>query len=752
MITVNNKYDSSELLFSIPVHEKQDVVNNTVENIFNFNPNSKIILHISKNFDYFDEKYSNYKNLYFNYSNFDYVLGEDLLVYHVSNFNYAINTNILFEYFILCASNELYIKKNSINYIKKYKNGIQIVPFNKEADWHNFNKNIENTDLIYSLFKSINNNIICGGQTEGQFFQKHIFSKIKDIYLNITKNNNIKINFEAEEIIPQTIFNTLDLEYGKPLTLQNYTNKITLSKDFIKNLIKGCIIPDNKIKSQLISPHVNLSSQNIYSIKRVDRTFNSIRNFLTEKGIILNNDSFSFDTYYYSNNSSLIFNKNFEIFFEKKIEGFKDFQWFGFFLKKGYYYLEFEFKTDKYINEFQNCGIKLHRPYNYIISNFFSNYSNEFKLIKIPIINNNDQNIIFIFDDYLKKIKFQMKNLKIYENFTNNNNKKNIIIVLFKKSNFKSENYNNFKSNIIDILSKIYNIFIICILNNNSNEKYIIKNYTPNIIYESDNIDFHKILFYLNKFINDFNLSFEFSLLINLDIVFIKNISQINIIINKLNFLSYEYNNNNIDLSYDFCLIPNEFIKNLNNDTNNIMENLLKKSIEYNLLIKDFYNDYNQFIYFNKINYKIKKNGYLFEKSYLNNILYYNNFSFFKKIENNHFYFYKKFTNKIQEFQWFGYFLKFSKENNNIININIKFDIIIKNEFKIFNDVGLKTHYPLKIYNEFFKNIKSNDYYQEDFIIPIKKKNQLIIFNFDNYFPEIELEIKNFKIIYNNNS
>ena len=64
MITVNNKYDSSELLFSIPVHEKQDIVNNTVENIFNFNPNSKIILHISKNFDYFDEKYSNYKNLY----------------------------------------------------------------------------------------------------------------------------------------------------------------------------------------------------------------------------------------------------------------------------------------------------------------------------------------------------------------------------------------------------------------------------------------------------------------------------------------------------------------------------------------------------------------------------------------------------------------------------------------------------------------------------------------------------------------
>ena len=36
MITINDKYDSSDLLFSIPVHEKQEIVNNTIENIFKF--------------------------------------------------------------------------------------------------------------------------------------------------------------------------------------------------------------------------------------------------------------------------------------------------------------------------------------------------------------------------------------------------------------------------------------------------------------------------------------------------------------------------------------------------------------------------------------------------------------------------------------------------------------------------------------------------------------------------------------------
>ena len=73
MITINDKYDSSTLLFSIPIHEKQDIVNNLVENIFNFNPNCKIILHINKNFHNFNKKFSNYNNLFFNQTDMNYI-------------------------------------------------------------------------------------------------------------------------------------------------------------------------------------------------------------------------------------------------------------------------------------------------------------------------------------------------------------------------------------------------------------------------------------------------------------------------------------------------------------------------------------------------------------------------------------------------------------------------------------------------------------------------------------------------------
>ena len=179
----------------------------------------------------------------------------------------------------------------------------------------------------------------------------------------------------------------------------NYTNNIDFTNNYINSLINGTKIKNKPIKSQLISPHVDKISNNIYSIKRVDRTFNNLRNFLTKKGIILNNNSFIKNTYYYSSNSSLLINDNNEILFKKKLNEFKDFQWFGFILKKGTYILNFEYKCDEFINQFSDCGIKLHYPYSYIISNFLENSSNQYKEVSIPIINKNDQDIIFIFDD-----------------------------------------------------------------------------------------------------------------------------------------------------------------------------------------------------------------------------------------------------------------------------------------------------------------------------------------------------------------
>lgn len=756
MITISNNNNSSDLLFSIPVHEKQDIVNNQIENIFNFNPNCKIILHINESFLSFDINLSNYKNLFFNKSNIKYNRGGDLLAFHISNFNYCINNNINFKFFIITASNELFIKKGSIDYIKKYKNGLQIVKNDNNDEWHNFNKNLQNNYIIKNLFQLINSNILCGGQTEGQFFEKNIFKNISDLYLKITNNNDYLLEFEAEEIIPATIFNTLNLEYNNPITLQNYSNNINFTINYIKNLINNNLkIEDKTIKNQLYSPHINLDSENIYSIKRVDRTFNKIRNYLTKNGIILNKEDYLLETYYYSNNSSIIINNNNNIIFNKKENGIKDFQWFGFYLKKGLYLMEFEYKTNNIINPYLNCGIKFHKPYEYIISHFLNNnfVNNEFQKISIPIINNFNQDIIFIFDNYFKTLDITFKNINFNNNYlTTNINKKNIIIILFKDNNNLINNYDNFNYYILNIFKNIYNIYIICVLNTNINcEKYILENYNPNLIYYSNNITFNLILRHFKSFINQYNINFDFSFIFNIDIILNKNISDLNIIFNKINFLSYTDNIDNYDLNYNICLIPQSFFnlfdKLINNDDyNNLKNELSINNIKYNLLINDFiYN--NDLFKINNINNYLNY-GFLLEDNYHLNLLYYNNHSYFKKLNNNHFYFLKNYTNQYKEFLWFGYFLKFSEETNININLNISFKIKIKIPIEISQNIGLKTHYPINFYNNFFINLNINEFKEFNFDINIFKRNQLIIFNFDNYNDEIELEIKNFKIIY----
>ena len=298
---INNLYNSSNLLFSIPVHEKQDIINNQIENILNYNPNSNIILHINKSFKSFNSNLTCYKNVYINSVSLNYEYAKGLLLIHINNFLEGIRQNINFKYFIILSSNEMFIKYGLIHYIEKYKNGLQIVQFDKNIEWHNFHKNIEKDDAIINMLDELNLNTFYGGQTEGQFYEKDIFQKISNIYF---KHFGIKElnNFETEEIVIQTIFKSFNIEYSLPFTLQNYSNSLIFNEKFINNIINNnVIIPNNNINSTLISPHVNNDATSIFSIKRIDRSFNNLRNIISRKGFILNKDIFQLNTYYYSN-------------------------------------------------------------------------------------------------------------------------------------------------------------------------------------------------------------------------------------------------------------------------------------------------------------------------------------------------------------------------------------------------------------------------------------------------------------------
>ncbi|MBR1858812.1 MAG: hypothetical protein IJ797_04885, partial [Selenomonadaceae bacterium] len=105
------------IMISIPVHEKTEVVIDQIVNYKHFCPNCGIVLHISKSFDYensfhtereFHSILGMFENVFINPHHLDTSYA-DIVHTHVSNFDY-ISQLIDFEYFALGSSNDLFVR------------------------------------------------------------------------------------------------------------------------------------------------------------------------------------------------------------------------------------------------------------------------------------------------------------------------------------------------------------------------------------------------------------------------------------------------------------------------------------------------------------------------------------------------------------------------------------------------------------------------------------------------------------------
>ena len=273
------------MLFSIPVHENQQIVNNQIENILKMNPISIIVLHIHPSFLFNSElTLTIYKNVYINPTRLNYINKCGLFKIHTSNFHYISSLNIPFDFFVLLSSNEMFIRRGLREYIEKNKNGLQIVKYNKNNSWHLFHRKIEDNTQIKRMLQFINLDTIYGGQAEGQFYERYVFDIITWVYNKFFIET--ETTFETEEIIPQTIFMSLNIPYSRPITLQNYCNCLEFTIPFIDSLYKSksksIIIPDKGIRpGTLTCPHAGFDSSPIFSIKRVDRNMNPLRVYIT---------------------------------------------------------------------------------------------------------------------------------------------------------------------------------------------------------------------------------------------------------------------------------------------------------------------------------------------------------------------------------------------------------------------------------------------------------------------------------------
>lgn len=197
------------MVISIPVHEKPDVIRNQIENFQKYITDMCIVLHISNGF------FEHYRiadigllgDVYINPTHLD-TKWADIIHTHLSNFHY-ISEQLDFDYFVLHASNDMYIRKGFTEYIKKYDAGFNIRKvIKKHSHWWPGDMAMEDKQL-QEMMDDCGQTMIIASQVESSFYKREIMEKIVDM---IEKHYDVEHKdgqYPREEIYFPTIASNL---------------------------------------------------------------------------------------------------------------------------------------------------------------------------------------------------------------------------------------------------------------------------------------------------------------------------------------------------------------------------------------------------------------------------------------------------------------------------------------------------------------------------------------------------------------
>ena len=262
-----------QLLFSIPIHERLEVVIDQILNIKHCNPDSAIVFHLSQGYkdansflskESFIQIIEKIGDVYLNPVSVRTGM-DDIIQAHLENYSF-IKEKIDFEYFCICASNESFIKKGLYESIKSYDGGASQDGVN---GWL-YEKELEEDDDFQHYLESIGNRYQVHTYPEGQFFKKDVFEYIAKEIASFFDHTTIKTAYPRDEVYFATFLGILGqkdtcIKIGPVFTYSAY------HLTHLWNVTRLRIVLElNKRKD-------------IYSIKRVDRNINdSVRAYLRQ--------------------------------------------------------------------------------------------------------------------------------------------------------------------------------------------------------------------------------------------------------------------------------------------------------------------------------------------------------------------------------------------------------------------------------------------------------------------------------------
>lgn len=271
------------VLFSLPVHEHNDVVRDTIANAKRYNPDSVFVLHVSAAFTDFDFSIGDQDSVLINPVRFNTIHAHSQVPTHITNYIHAYNSGVKFSHLAVLHTSEMFVKTGMCDYIDKLDYSIWFTDADQPrvGVWPPWVNSFANK-VFKNLFDPHDPSYYLGNLIEGSFYRQPLFHKIAEWTVNNYDVMNMLWPYAAEEVYFPTLANFFGgrKRFGHPYCCfhhkTHYVDNTQDVDDIRANRMVTFWQPNNFVYNKIPFPSLNL-----YSIKRISRDQNDpIRQYI----------------------------------------------------------------------------------------------------------------------------------------------------------------------------------------------------------------------------------------------------------------------------------------------------------------------------------------------------------------------------------------------------------------------------------------------------------------------------------------
>ena len=266
------------VLFSLPVHESNDTIRDTIANVRRFNgPDHPIMIHVNLAWDGFDPSIADLPNVYANPQRWHTNHAHSQVPTHVGNFQRAVELGLGFSHMAILHISELFVREGMPAHIAPYDHSLWFTPDTQPID-----PNWPPMLRLRAAMPGLEHYL--GNLQEGCWWSRALFAEIAKI---TAVDNNIS-DFVGSVALEEAYFPTVSWlltggrNHAHPYCAFKHDQHYLSDTQFVDDIRAGTPVtfwqPHNFVYDYQAFP-----SHGLYSVKRIARDINdTIRSYIRQ--------------------------------------------------------------------------------------------------------------------------------------------------------------------------------------------------------------------------------------------------------------------------------------------------------------------------------------------------------------------------------------------------------------------------------------------------------------------------------------